>query len=142
MAKKIKLKRQDINKATNVESNIFDTSPLYYSGFCLTDNKEFAVFYTNEQFLVDNNIDKSVILEFNLSENDLNMVVNKKAGKTPPKKIPKDKQNIYEWFKHKYNDCVLYPIEEIFDIPVQDMVIVLEQDHGKPVGIIKLKQVD
>ena len=137
MSKKVKLKRSNTQKK---ESNIFDVSPLYFSDFCLTDNKEFAIFYADEKFIIDNDIDRSVILEFKLNENDLIILLDKKVGKFPSEKIPKNQTRIYEWFKSHFPKCVLYPVIEMFDIPVKNMLIVLERDHGKPVGIIKLKQ--
>lgn len=120
---------------------------LFYSGFCLTDNKEFAIFYVDDKFLVDNKI-KMNLNRFMLSENDLDMEINRDVQIIPEKGVRKYKveENKYinnelvDLFKKDFPECVFFKLKSFFGKPVNTLLIVLSEEFGKPIGLLKIKK--
>lgn len=146
----IKEKAKIINKKTKETTNIFkfieNKKPLYYSGFCLTDNLNFAFFYADDKKIIDNFQTKD-LNKFKLNEADLDMIVDKTEKLEPEENgeevIFKDVgfvyHDLFNTMKTLYPKCVFHKIQSFFGQDVNSMIIVLQEEFGKPVGLLKTK---
>lgn len=146
MAKKAK--RLSLNrKQENLLETILDKKPLYYSGFCLTDNLSFAFFYTDTKFFVDN-VPIKDLNRFKFNEADLDMTIDKSIMLQPSKGVKKVSFNgiglidrdIFNTMKKIYPESVFHPVQSFFGQTVNAMIIVLHEEYGKPVGLFKTHQ--
>ena len=119
---------------------------LYYSGFCLTDNMDFALFYIDRKFIIDNNI-KIRLNEFTLSENDLEIEIDRENKIVPEKGVRKFKfenvglvsEEIIQMFYKLDKEATFYKIKRFFGKETNTLFIVLSGEFGKPIGLIKAK---
>ena len=79
MKKKLLVKKVKRHSLKNQE--------VWFSGFCFTDNKNFAFFDVTEQFAVDNGFND--VLSFKLTEDDLQMIIDRKKQIIPSKECSK-----------------------------------------------------
>jgi hypothetical protein len=138
-------KRLSTGKTKKKNSFPFNNaSNLFYSSFCLTDNKTFAFFYVEDKKIVDNTLIKD-LNKFKLNEADLDMIIDKQTLLEPIKgikdiefpEIGRVKTDIFEFMKKIYPQCVFHPIQTFFGQAVNSMIIVLQEEYGKPVGLFK-----
>jgi len=143
MAKKTKklfLKKKEDNPLEYV----LNQKPLYYSGFCLTDNKSFAFFYADDKNFVDN-VPIKDLNRFKLNETDLDMIIDKSEMVIPSKGVKKVNfpeigfvdREIFNTIKKLYPRSVFHRINSFFGQAVNSMIIVLHEEYGKPVGLFK-----
>jgi hypothetical protein len=145
-----KTTRQKEKKPENTKKDMvsiflksIDRSDLYYSGFCLTDNVSFAFFYADTKIIVDK-IDTNGLNRFKFNESDLDMLVNKEVQLEPKKKgkefvfdIGSIDCNVFNAMIALYPECVFHPIKEFNGNAVNSMIIVLQEEYGKPIGLFK-----
>lgn len=120
---------------------------LYYSDFCLTDNDEFALFYIDRKFLVDNKV-KMRLNKFTLSENELLIEIDRTKKIEPEKNIRKFKfenyglvkKEIIDMFYHISNEAAFFKVKSIFGKRSNNVFIVLSEEFGKPIGIVTTKK--
>ena len=142
-----KLKRMNFERQKdNPLAPILKKNPLYYSGFCLTDNLDFAFFYTDSKFFVDN-IPVKALNRFKLNEADLDIEIDR-SKKLIPKKGAKTvsftdvgviDREMFKVLKAIYPNCTFHHVKTFFGQPVNSIVIVLHEDQGKPVGLLKTR---
>ena len=133
-----------VKKEENPLSSILSIKPLFYSGFCLTDNQKFAFFYADTKIFVDNISVKS-LNRFKLNEADLDMEINREIEVIPNKGVKKVSFSdigqidrvIFNTMKNIYPDCVFHQLKTFFGQAVNSMIIVLHEEKGKPVGLLK-----
>lgn len=122
-----------------IKSNI---KKVYFSGFCLTDNKNFALFNVSDQFLVDNEFSNA--LNFKLTEDDLWIIINRSNEIKPIK----ENQDVFfknhgtvkkEFFDliNNFHKCKFFPITEWFGKKCNRLIVALPDKEGKPIGILK-----
>lgn len=138
--KKIKLAQKKTLKLQrlNLKQDI-----TYFSGFCATDNKNFALFNVNEQFLVDKGF--TDVLTFKLTEDDLWMLINRDYEIKPQIGILKVKFDTMGMVSRKHFDllfsvcpqCKFYPVTEWFGKASNQLIVGLPDREGKPIGILK-----
>jgi hypothetical protein len=128
-------------------SFLFDlTKPVYTSSTIVTDDDCLALILSNsDQFILDNKIE-NVVNTLNLDENDLQVTFDRNK-ELDPYQIDSDiymfetigsiSANQYNWFKKTYPDCAFYRVTNWFGKEVNTLVIVLAEELGKPVGILK-----
>jgi len=117
---------------------------LFYSGFCLTDNDQFALFFVDKQFLFDNSMEMSKT-KFELTENNLDMIINRKERLSPKcgnefvsfENYGLVKKDLFNWITSKFPKCVFSPVTEFFGNNVNTLVAVLQEEYGKPIGVFK-----
>jgi|PlaIllAssembly_1097288.scaffolds.fasta_scaffold01265_6 hypothetical protein len=140
-----KLKRLNLDKQReNLLKPVLDGKTLYYSGFCLTDNMNFAFFYADTKFFVDNMPTKT-LNRFKLNEADLDIEVDRSKTLIPSKGVKKVSftdigqvdRTIFNTMKNIYPNCVFHQVKTLFGQTVNSIVIVLHEDKGKPVGLLK-----
>lgn len=131
-------------KSTKTKSQL-KLKNAFYSGFCLTDNKNFALFNIEKQFLVDNDINYSV--NFKLTENDLNMMLDRSIQLKH--KIDKEKNIVvfsdygqvdmqyFKLFKLIYLTCIFVPVIEWNGNQSNRLIAGLPNKQGKPIGVLK-----
>jgi hypothetical protein len=147
--KRLKVKQEKKNriklKLRHTISDLFDLNqPLYYSGFALTDDYDVVLFFIDNDFLEKNNLTNQ-LNAFNLNENDLQIGFNKqKILKPEPHEnnyvfdeMGEIEKNRLDWFFKHHPECVFYPITEWFGKSVNTLIIVLAEQFGKVVGVIK-----
>jgi hypothetical protein len=135
-------KRKVLSKTVN---SYFDKiKPLYYSGFCLTDNKNFAFFYAEDKKIIDK-VSTKVLNRFKLNEADLDIIIDKTEMIVPKKGLKEVtfsgigliERNLLNEMEKMYPKCVYHQIESFFGQRVNSMIIVLQEEFGKPVGLFK-----
>jgi hypothetical protein len=147
--KRLKVKQEKKNriklKLSHTISDLFDLGqPLYYSGFALTDDYNVVLFFIDNDFLEKNNLTNQ-LNTFNLNENDLQIKFDKQKILKPDfledsyifNEIGKIEKNKLNWFFEYYPECAFYPITEWFGKSVNTLVIVLKEQFGKVVGVVK-----
>jgi hypothetical protein len=147
--KKTKLNlKKTTTKEEKEETNIFESlltkNPLYYSGFCLTDNLTFAFFYAEEKKLVDNSLIKD-LNRFKFNEAELDIILDRTTKIEFSKGIKKVhfpnygfiNREIFNTMQEIYPECVFHPVLTFFGQDVNSMLIVLSEEYGKPVGLFK-----
>jgi len=155
--KQIKNRLKDLKKKTILKKNriklkhnsgisdLFNLKEsLYYSGFALTNNNDIILFFIDNEFLEKNNLTNQ-LNQFNLNEDNLQIVYNNKKRLIP--KILEDHYDFYEvgqinknkidWFIKRYPNCAFYQITEWFGRSVNTLIIVLREEFGKAVGVVK-----
>ena len=143
MAKKPLLKSRNTKKTDNPLQPILKQNPLFYSTFCLTDNLNFAFFYADAKIFVDN-IPAKALNKFKFDEVDLDMEIDRLQTIQPSKGVKEVNlgigqidRNIFNLVKTLYPDCVFHPLKSFFGQTVNSLIIVLHEEHGKPVGLLK-----
>lgn len=151
MTKKNK-KAQKKSIKVKQEKNVFEgISPMFYSEFCLTDNKEFAFYDIDDQFLIDNHIDHSVLNIFRFTENDFVMEIDRNKELSPKKGIQKVcfdfgqkttkrfvKREIFDLVESYYPKRVFHPLKTYNDKRVNSIVIALSEKYGKVIALFNL----
>ena len=138
--KKLKLKKKQFIDNTK----IFKNKNIYYSGFCLTDNDEFAFFDVSEQFLLDNQITN--VLSFKLSEDDLQMLIDRNPIKLS---IGGDfvsfgnmgliKRNLYNLIINLFPNCLFCKVINWQNKQSNRLIVVLADQYSKPLVMLKTK---
>ena len=147
--KRLKVKQEKKNriklKLRHTISDLFDLNqPLYYSGFALTDDYNVVLFFIDNDFLEKNSLTNQ-LNGFNLNENNLQIKFDKqKILKPEPQEnsyvfneIGEIEKNRLDWFFKHYPECAFYPVTEWFGKSVNTLVIVLREQFGKVVGVVK-----
>jgi len=142
--KKISLNKKESKKEDNPLEKALNRKPLYYSGFCFTDNKTFAFFYTDSKFFIDN-VPTKDLNRFILNEADLDMEVDKTEMLVPSKGVKSVSFNgiglvdrdIFNTMRKIYPNSVFHRVKTFFGQTVNSMIIVLHEEYGKPVGLFK-----
>ena len=139
--KRIKLKKtKEKTKQINLE-----TQTIYHSGFCATDNKNFALFNINKQFLVDKGFIH--VLSFKLTEDDLSMLIDRKkqikinSFLSAKNKTFENYGMVNRIYLNMFYDlnikCQFYPVIEWFGKASNRLIVGLPDREGKPIGILK-----
>jgi len=118
------------------------TAQCYYSGFCLTDNKNFALFDISEQNIIDMGIEH--VLPFPMSEDDLQMILDRKTKVHVSKGIIsvtiKDyglvDRNVFNLFQST-KESIFHPVIEWFGNPCNRLITVVNEEGAKPIGVFK-----
>jgi len=121
-----------------------ENDTLYLADSLLTDNNSILLFSIDEDFIVKNEIQKKIQL-FDLSENDLQINFDKKELIEPIlledsyyfESIGNITKGQFNWFKEFFPNCVFHLVTDWFGKKVNTLVIVLAEEKGKPVGILK-----
>ena len=137
--------RIQLKKNSNI-SDLFNLNePLYYSGFALTNNDDIILFFIDNEFLEKNNLTNQ-LNEFNLNENDLQIGYNNQQFLTYQNQNKETvlfpdvgliAKNKIDWFVKHYPNCAFYPVTEWFGKSVNTLIIVLREQFGKVVGVVK-----
>lgn len=138
--KRLQLKANSKNKIKRLKLNKVD---VHFSGFCATDNSNFALFDVSEQFLVDNGF--MPVLDFDLSENDLWMLIDREHQIKPSIGNIKVTFKGYGLVDRKHFDLmhshcpnvVYYPVTEWFGNASNRLLAGLPEKMGKPIGVLK-----
>jgi len=130
-------------KKDNPFKTILNKTPLFYSTFCLTDNLNFAFFYADAKIFVDN-IPAKALNKFKFDEVDLDMEIDRLQTIQPSKGVKEVNlgigqidRNIFNLVKTLYPDCVFHPLKSFFGQTVNSLIIVLHEEYGKPIGLLK-----
>jgi len=147
--KRLKVKQEKKNriklKLKHTISDLFDLNQsLYYSGFALTDDCNVVLFFIDNDFLEKNSLTNQ-LNAFNLNENDLQIKFDKqKILKPEPHEnkyvfdeVGEIEKNKLDWFFKHHPECAFYPVTEWFGKSVNTLVIVLKEQFGKVVGVVK-----
>lgn len=126
-AKRIKLKKENV----------------YYSGFCITNNINYALFDVPDTFLVDNSFEH--VLDFSLNENDLWMLIDREHQIKPSLGTVKVTFKDYGLVDRRHFDllnkacpnCQFYPVTEWFGKASNRLLAGLPDKMGKPIGVLK-----
>jgi hypothetical protein len=137
--KRIKLKTKQERLKTY---EFFIDNTLYYSNFALTDNKSLVLFFIDDNLITDFQMRDDKLVEFDLTENDLDISFDKNTLLKPNDNFHFEdfgyiRPEVFNWFKKTYVNCVFHPITRWFGKQVNTLLIVLEQRHGRPVGVVK-----
>jgi hypothetical protein len=138
--KKVKLVAK---KPSRIKRFDLNTQVVHFSGFCATDNKNFALFNVSEQFLVDNGF--NVVLDFKLTEDDLWMLIDRNQQIQPQIGLGKVNFPQYGMVNKMYFDlmtsnrpsCMFFPVIEWFGKASNKLIVGLPNREGKPIGILK-----
>ncbi len=143
LSKKLKLKAKErINVA-----DLFDSDkPIFTSHNIVTDDSWIALIVPDaDDFVMKNELENKVV-SFVINEDDL-MIEYDKTDQLDPYQIDPDifmfetigsiSDKQYNWFKQTYPNCAFYKITKWFGKEVNTLVIVLVEELGKPVGILK-----
>ena len=134
LVKKIKKKKQHVPLKTKI---------IYFNGFCATDNKNFALFNINNQFLVDRGYTQ--VLSFKLTEHAFPMIIDRDKKLKLNKEIKKVSFENYGFLSagflgivlSLYSNCSFYPVVEWFGKKSNRLIVGLPNKEGKPIGILK-----
>jgi hypothetical protein len=132
MLKKVRLKTKNHAKPV-----------IYSSGFCITDNLNFALFNAPVNFLVDKGF--SNVLSFKLTEDDLWMLIDRSKNIRPSKGNVKVTFQGFGLVDREYfdmltsinPDCQFYPVTEWFGTASNRLMVGLPDKEGKPIGVLK-----
>jgi len=143
LSKKLKLKTIEKINVTD----LFDSDkPIFTSHNIVTDDNWIALIVPDaDQFVMNNKLPNKLV-SFVINEDDLAIEYDKNNMLEPYQIDPdififeaigsiNDKQ--YNWFKQTYPNCAFYRITKWFGKEVNTLVIVLVEELGKPVGILK-----
>ena len=114
--------------------------PLYYSGFCLTDNTNFSEFYLNRipklnyQFKEFKFTEENLI--YGLEKNEVNPIVNRKNVLFGDFVL--DKFIYYNYFIRKYKEVKFYFVKSFLSALVVGVVGIMKED--KLIGVLLLKR--
>lgn len=139
------VKRVPLKRTITDITDIFDPEKqLFYSGFALTDNMNSVLFFIDNEFIEKNSLTKR-LEQFNLNEADLQIQFNKNKILRP--EITEDNyifedigfvdKKIVNWFVQQHPKCAFYQVTKWFDKEVNTLLIILNEPHGKPVGVVK-----
>lgn len=141
--KRQQLKQQEPDKPKRMH---LKGKSVHFSGFCATDNKNFALFDVNRKFLIDRGF--TDVLPFTLTEHELWMLIDRKQSLKYTQIKNKvlfhdyglvDKKHFQLLLSHT-PECVFYPVTEWFGKASNRLVVALPDQFGKPVGILKTIQ--
>ena len=116
---------------------------MRYSGFCLTNNQDLGLFYTEDETLEETVYKKTQ--SFNLTEDSFDLLVDRESELEPIIRddkviftgIGKIKPEYHDFFIESYKGCIFVPVLKWFNQPVNTLIVVLSKKFGKPVGVIK-----
>lgn len=116
-------------------------SEIYASNTLVTDNLFFiSIVPDTEEFLKELKISSNDVNPFPWEDVDLQLEFNRKE----PLDVDNDgmiesmgKIDQYNWLKLMYPSCEFYQITKWLGKKVNTLVIVLAEEHGKPVAIVK-----
>lgn len=116
-------------------------SEIYASNTLVTDNLSFiSIVPDTEEFLKELKISSNDVDSFSWEDIDLQLEFNRKE----PLDVDDDgmiesmgKIDQYNWLKLMYPSCEFYQITKWLGKKVNTLVIVLAEEHGKPVAIVK-----
>ena len=136
--------KEDKEKEISIFARLNPSKKVYSSGFCVTDNLFYALFYCPENFIIDNDLSLHEN-KFPVNENNLDVVFDREErcnATVVDKNILFDtvglvNKELVDWFKGYYPDCVFHKVGHLYGKQVNTLVIVLERAFGKPVGILK-----
>jgi hypothetical protein len=135
-----------------VVDDIFGNRPLWYSGFCLTDQKHYALFFVDQEFMDSHHI--TDVREFQLGPDNLNMeldtgwtvhdITRDLLSPQGPIQLGEGVLDLiyWNWFKSKYPNMVVHKVRSFFGQQVFSLWVVLQEDKGKPVGILKTQPME
>ena len=131
-------------KKDNPFKTILNKTPLFYSSFCLTDNLNFAFFYADAKIFVDN-IPAKALNKFKFDEVDLDMEIDRSQEIKPSKGVKQVtfngvgfvERDIFNVFKSLYPDSTFHQLKSFFGQTVNSLIIVLHEEYGKPIGLLK-----
>lgn len=117
---------------------------VYFSGFCATDDKNYALFDVQRQFLVDKGF--TSVLPFNLTEDDLWMLIDRTHKVIPQIGIIKVSFPGIGMVNRRYfnlllslnSQCEFYVVTEWFGMASNRLIVGLPDREGKPIGVLKL----
>ena len=140
--KKLMVKKQVVEN-TEKKDNPLKKQKNFYSGFCLTDNKNYAFFNIQRQFLVDNDIVN--VLSFNLRDEDLQMIIDKSNTLKPS--IGGEKvfftdlglvdRKLYDFILDLYPSCLWYKVIKWFNKNSNRLIVALNDQYSKPLVMLK-----
>lgn len=121
---------------------------VYFSGFCATDNKNFALFNVPRDFLVDKGY--ANVLNFKLTEDELWMLIDRNKLIKPSKGLYKVTFKDYGLVERKHFElinsinkfCSFHPVIEWFGKRCNRLIVALPEKTGKPIGILKTVKID
>ena len=114
--------------------------PLYYSGFCLTDNNNFSEFHLNRvpklnyQFIEFKFTEEN--LTYELEKNEITPIVNKKNVLFGDFIL--DKLIYYSYFTKKYKEVKFYFVKSFLGENVVGVIGIVKEN--KLVGMLLLKR--
>ena len=142
----LKKKLQEKITETNIK-DLFSAEFIYTSNTIVTDNNCIALIVPDsEEFLIKHKLQHKVN-SFNLEEDHFQIEFNRNE---PLEICEVDENDIYaippvgtitgvqyNWLKQNYPSCVFHQITKWFGKKVNTLVIVLAEEFGKPVAIVK-----
>jgi hypothetical protein len=140
-----KIERIKLKSKKSVSASPIPSKKIYLSEFCLTDNFNFAIFNVPERFLLDNALNNTI--DFELSEHDLQMVMDRKQQLIPNMSSTTVAFHPIGIIKREYFDlvtavdpeCVFAMVIEWFGRESNRLIAALHKDMmGKPFGILKI----
>lgn len=145
------MKRHKLNRKEKIKQRIENTNknlnPLkkqknYYSGFCLTNNNNYAFFGVKQQFLVDKGIQD--VLSFNLREDDLQMIINREPVKPSIggqfvtfENMGMIKRDLYDFVIKEFPGCLFCKVTNWQNKRSNRLIVVLADQYGKPLAMLK-----
>jgi len=147
--KKVSLskKLQSKGKKSELETLFNLNNPIFTSDNIVTDNCFIALIVPDsDKFILESKTEANVMVDIlEINENDLQIEFNRDKQLEPDliddfylfESIGNITQNQYNWFKRTYPLCAFYQITKWFGKEVNTLVIVLVEELGKPVGILK-----
>lgn len=138
--------KQKLKKFNDVRSTYFKDANIYYSDFCLTDNKNFALFNVFDQNWVDNIFTN--VLPFDLREDDLSMLIDRRSKTIKlSKRDSLIKVGNFGFVDSVYfnllmghirtSNFIFLPVTEWFKRDVNTLIACLPNKQSKPTGILK-----
>lgn len=134
----------------------FGNHRFHVSDTLVTDNNKIILFLDNpNEFIKDQKLDIYDDSGFNWEDIDLQLEYNRKEqiefdeftddGKDEPvvymnHDIGYVNYDLYNWFKQTFPSCVFHHITKWFGKRVNTLVIVLAEEYGKPVAIVKIHE--
>lgn len=122
-------------------------APIFASDDIVTDDNLVALIVPNaHDFILENKSDADIVVDLcEINTIDLQMDFDRNKKLKPEliddsylfDSIGHITKNQYDWFTKHYPLSAFYPITKWFGKDVNTLVIVLAEEHGKPVGILK-----
>jgi len=137
------------SKVTKSElANLFNLdNPIFASDNIVTDDSTIAVIVPDsDKFILENKSNEDITIDvLEINENDLQIQFDRNKKLKPEliddsylfDSIGHITKNQYDWFTKHYPLSTFYPITKWFGKDVNTLVIVLVEEFGKPVGILK-----
>ena len=145
--KKLKTKKETkkpvLRKKLEVRENIFMKNTFHFSATLITDNDSLILLLSDTDEFIKRqkeiNIEDS---EFNWEDFDLQLEYNRKEQLEVDEggeieNIGCIDPNQYHWIKQTFPSCVFHQVTKWFGKQVNTLVIVLIEEYGKPIAIVK-----